>query len=157
MNAQQYKTQVMAQCPLMLAVATRMLADRDDAADVVQDVLEALWKSRDTLAEGAALRAICFTATRNRCISLLRRRKFSADDNDAVLDIPSSGSADQQVACQDVRNAVDALAEPQRSVVRLSTRGFDSSEIARMLDLTPSNVRQMLSRSRKELRKILSR
>lgn len=147
----------MPQCPMMLGVAIRMTGNRDDAADVVQDVLEALWKTRDTIGDEAGLRAICFTAVRNRSISLLRRRKFAADDSDVALDIPSSGGADQQVVCDELRKAVDALPEPRRTVVALSARGFDSSEIARILDLTPSNVRQMLSRSRKELRNSLTR
>lgn len=52
-----------------------------------------------------------------------------------------------------VRQAIDQLGEPQRSVVTLrDVEGQSTMEVASLLGLSPSNVRVMLHRSRQKIR-----
>lgn len=47
MNVDDFKAAVMRAYPAMQAMARRMMRDREDAADAMQDAAVALWEHRD--------------------------------------------------------------------------------------------------------------
>jgi RNA polymerase sigma-70 factor (ECF subfamily) len=56
---------------------------------------------------------------------------------------------------QRITDALHRLTSAQRTVMAWRLDGFDYSEIARALDMTPEAVRQNISRARKNLISIL--
>src|SRR3712207_3492924 len=73
--------------PVLCHIAAGYLADSDDCEDVVQELFISMWnQGRDDMEEKAFL-AYLKTATRNNCISFLRRRQrlqtVSTDDESA--------------------------------------------------------------------------
>ncbi len=138
----------------MLALASRMLdGDRDRAADVVQDTIAHLWQKRASLEASMAPESLCMTAVRNRCISLIRaERPFGTLEEASVQMTRTDSSMD----CEYLYRAIERLDENRRRVVVMSMRGFNCEEIAAELALSPANVRQLLSRGRRQLKEILS-
>lgn len=138
----------------MLATAMRLLGgDNAGASDAVQDTIAHLWEMRNRLDIAKSAPALCVTAVRNRCLSLLRARRDYQDIAETAIE--TSERTDQQIRAQQVMEAVDALSEPRRGVMLMSMQGYDAPEIAKKLHLTEVNVRQLLSRARKQLRQQL--
>ncbi|MER2093120.1 MAG: sigma-70 family RNA polymerase sigma factor, partial [Saccharopolyspora rectivirgula] len=69
----------------LLGLAVRMLEDRAEAEDVVQDVLLTAWQRSAELSDPAALRAWLFQVARRRCLMVLRSRRSRRTELVAVL------------------------------------------------------------------------
>lgn len=61
--------------PKLLNFAISYVIDRDEAADIVQNVFVSLWDKRDSLAENTNLNNYLITLTRNQCLNYLRHYK----------------------------------------------------------------------------------
>ncbi|MRH93066.1 sigma-70 family RNA polymerase sigma factor [Nocardia sp. SYP-A9097] len=69
----------------MFRLASRMLADRAEAQDIVQEVFLTAWRRIGQLQDDAAFAGWLYRMTTNRCLNLLRSRQFPADvDPDAT-------------------------------------------------------------------------
>ncbi len=156
MNSQCFKEQILPVYAQMIAVAARMFdGDITSAADAVQDTIANLWERRREIEISRSPQALCISAVRNRCISIIRsQRNFSFADSDTV-NVADSASADSNTDIQRIHMAVNLLPEPQRTVIKMSMRGFSSEEIAAENHISQSNVRQILSRGRRSLRSLL--
>ena len=157
MNSQRFKEQILPLYSQMLAVAARMLdGDMPAAADAVQDTVVSLWERRRDIEISHSPQALCIAAVRNRCITLIRSHHRSVYSDTEIAEMPDSAGADSNTDLERVRMAVNLLPEPQRTVVRMSMRGFSCAEIAETGRDSEGNVRQILSRGRRRLREILS-
>lgn len=154
MDSESFRQQILPVYQRMFAVALRMFdGNRDNAYDAVQDTIAALWERRRELQISVSPEALCITAVRNRCISLLRARRMEASIDDYV-NVAARDDADSDT--ERVYMAVNLLPESRRTAVRMSMKGFDHHEIASELGTTEGNVRQLLSRGRNQLKEILS-
>jgi len=63
---------------LLLAHAYRLLRDREEAHDVVQEVWLTLWQKHETLQLSGSLSAYLYTAVKNRVFNLLSHEKVVA-------------------------------------------------------------------------------
>ena len=118
--------------------ALMILADREDAEDVVQQVfMSALRASRDVAAPIQYLRR----ATRNECYSVLRsrvRERVHRMADDLLLDMASD--AGQEAERLALSRALASLPPEQREVVYLKVyQGYSFPEIAGLLDV-PANT-----------------
>jgi RNA polymerase sigma factor (sigma-70 family) len=75
----------------------------------------------------------------------LLRTDPAVEENDAARDI-----------VLDVRAAIESLAEPHRTVLRLRCRGCSTEDIARELKVRPSRAYRLLARAKAELRRRLA-
>ena len=143
--------------------AVRLLGDRDQAKDVVQDAMIRMWNHRERVEiEGAV--SWLLRVTHNACIDVLRRRKLETKifEGDADTERVGGGerspsslaeSSDMMAHLQD---AIARLKEPYRSIVVLrEIEDFRYEEICGALDLPMSTVKVYLHRARKQLRKTL--
>ncbi len=64
--------------PLMVSHAYRLLGDRDEANDVVQDVFLALWQRHSSLELITSLSSYLYTAIRNRVFTRMSHEKVVA-------------------------------------------------------------------------------
>jgi len=103
--------------------AYRIMRDRSDAEDVVQDVFIRLWQMGEKLGEYRSIEALAATMTRNCCIDMMRKKR-PGEQGDASL-LPDQ--------------AVD---EP--SPHELMERGEKTSALQRILMLLPVNYRDMI-------------
>lgn len=157
MTANEFQTNILPAYGAMTAVAHRMLGDAEGAADVVQDVMRTLWEARDRLNVTVCGAGYAVRAVRNRCLDVLRRQpQISGVPVESVSDVMTDTDADAgSERLEALAFAIDNLDEPRRTILKLSLSVKSGKEIAAKMGLTEANVRQYLSRSRKELRKLI--
>ena len=159
MSEKEFREKVMPLQRRMFSLALRAGLPPDDAADAVQETQLRLWRAREGLPrEDIRLSAYCMTAVRNECISILRRKKETAD----LAKIPEFGFDAEERALEEadtrrvLESLIETLPEGQRKVIRLSGfAGFDVLEISEATGFSPGNVRQLLSRGRKRIRELM--
>jgi RNA polymerase sigma factor (sigma-70 family) len=151
--------------PLVMGIATRALGNRTDAEDVTQQVFVAAWQSRGTLRPSdSALPAWLIGIARHRVADEYARRARASRVSQAVAANTVPGSevegrdvVDRLVDRVLLREAVEQLTEPRRSVLHLAyVEDRTQEDIAKQLDLplgtVKSHMRRGLLRLRQDLR-----
>jgi RNA polymerase sigma factor (sigma-70 family) len=143
-------------------VAYRLTGNRDDAQDLVQDVLVRVQRGLETYEPGS-LRGWLSRITTNAFLDGVRRKKRRPadpfpEDPDRVL--PPTPGADQALAAaalpEHIQDAIRALPEDYRAAVVLSdVVGLPYQEIADGLDVPVGTVRSRIHRGRAQLRAAL--
>lgn len=143
--------------------AARLLGDRDQAADVVQECMLRLWRHRDTVRPDGAISWL-LRVTHNACIDALRRRKREQSLFRDAIDSDTLGGTevlpDRAAESSDLRDHIETalrqLSEPYRSIVILrEVEDFSYEEICGALDLPMTTVKVYLHRGRHKLRKLI--
>jgi RNA polymerase sigma-70 factor, ECF subfamily len=168
-----YLTLVRRHTPLMLHVARGYVTRRDVAEDVVQDAWLAVLRGVDSF-EGRStfktwLMRILVNTARTRRRQENRTVCWSSTPGDAqawetllfdraaTADVEPEPRSLQREAWMVIRDALDELAERQRTVVVLrDVEGWGSDEVQAALDLSPGNQRVLLHRGRARLRALLA-
>jgi RNA polymerase sigma-70 factor (ECF subfamily) len=151
--------------PLIMGIATRAVGNRTDAEDITQQVFIAAWKSRGTLRPSeSALPAWLIGIARHRVADEYARRARAARVSQAVAantvpgsDVEGRDTVDRVVDRVLLREAVDQLPEPRRTVLHLAyVEDRTQEDIAKQLDLplgtVKSHMRRGLLRLRRDLR-----
>ena len=138
--------------------ALHYLHDAELVEDIVQDSFMHLLETGD---EPLNTHAWLYTAVRNRCIDLLRRKGRQGEpllSSDGM--VMNGFVVDEEVQERSLREAqlweaVDALPDRQREVLLLAKRdGFTYREIALRLGISEKTVEHQLSRAMKKLRSL---
>lgn len=147
--------------PALRRYARALLRDRDEADDLVQDVLEraiARWHQRQRT---SSLRAWLFTILHNLAMDRLRRRARRGHSA-PIEDVPearlaTAATQEAAVAQRDVMAMVSRLPEEQRSVLLLiGVEELSYAEAARVLDVPQGTIMSRLSRARERLRRLMA-
>jgi len=136
---------------LAFSLATRILNDRDLAADATQEAFAGLWRGRARYDPArSAGRAWLLRMVRNRALDVWRREHgqrvdLPGDDGWLALE-PASDCVEQEVLANDERHQLDALLSKlpptQRRVIELAYfRGLTHTEIAQQLGLPLGTAR----------------
>src|ERR1700691_635944 len=153
--------------PLLLSVAARILSDRREAEDVLQDVFTQIWhKSAGYDAALGTLSSWAVTLTRNKAIdrirSSTRRRRLMEE---IAISAEQTGEASAASAnellhgrerAQRIRAALAGLPAEQRQVIELAFfAGLSQSEIAARLEQPLGTVKARIRRGMLRLREQL--
>ncbi len=150
--------------PRLFAYAARVLGDRAEAEDVVQETMLKLWRIAPDWRQGEAqVSTWAYRVTVNLCTDRLRRRKTRAQvDIDSVPE-PDSGfaSAVEQMTERDraeaLQSALDALPDRQRQAVVLRhLEGLSNPEIAGIMDIGVEAVESLTARGKRALKAALA-
>jgi RNA polymerase sigma-70 factor (ECF subfamily) len=153
--------------PLLLSVAARVLGDRREAEDVLQDVFTQIWhKSSAYDAELGTLSSWAMTLTRNKAIDRLRastrRRRLleevavSPELNDEAPVASANELLYGRERAQQIRAALNELSADQREVIELAFfAGLSQSEIALRLQQPLGTVKARIRRGMLKLREQL--
>ena len=137
----------------------------EDAEDIAQDVLLRLWELRESLDEIESPRSYAFTLARNRCLDKLRspaaklKTQDLTDADAAYMAVNTTTPADvlrEEEARERLSKWLKSLPEQQQKVFRL--RQFEllsNQEVADRLGLQEVTVRSVISRLRKEARRVI--
>jgi RNA polymerase sigma-70 factor (ECF subfamily) len=153
--------------PLLLSVAARVLGDRREAEDVLQDVCTQIWhKSSGYDAELGSLSSWAVTMTRNKAIDRVRastRRRRLAEEMAISAEAPEeppAASANELLhgreRAERIRAALQDLSSEQRQVIELAFySGLSQSEIATRLAQPLGTVKARIRRGMLRLREQL--
>ena len=132
----------------MARVCQVICGDPDLAQDAAQAAWPIAWRKLSTLRDPDRLRAWLVTVAANEARQMIRRRGRERVVALEIADLPSS-SADPaaHIDDADVLAAVRLLPLDERTLLAMRyVAGFDATEIARALGISPSGVRTRLSR-----------
>ena len=155
MTEEEFKQTVMPHHQMMLAEALRILRNRDDALDCLQDALTALWKTRKTLPEVENIRAYCLRAVANKAFEMLRRQAGDASGPPATAteEEPPDAALERAEKAALLKKAIMQLPVNERMIVMMRVmKEMTGEEIAAATGLSHSNVRVLLHRARQRLK-----
>ena len=140
----------------LYAFAYKMLKNQQESEDIVQNVLVKLWKKRDELDNINNLKTLAITMTKNECIDVLRRWRFSEKsdvDSAAQQEKSDSLSPLENMVSDETRNVmrqiISDMESPYKEVITMrEIEGLPYEEIAGMTSLTVNNLRVIVSRAR---------
>ena len=143
------------------AVAYRLLGNREDAEDLVQDAFLAVLQKIDTFERGRGFSPWFFRILVNRGLNARKSRALRTTDEIPAAAAAAGASPErhaEQTELRDrLRGALAALPERQRVIVELfELEGFGSTEIAEILEIADGTVRWHLHEARKALRQALA-
>ena len=149
----------------LFRLAFRMLRDRGEAEDVVQDTLTAGWRVLPSLDRSQAFGGWIYRTATNRCLDVLRHRTAhpqdlpGSDTLAAVLGDPEASrgadphhTAEVAAELETLRRALALLPADQRACWLLrEVHGQSYAEIGAALRISPPAVRGRLARAREHL------
>ena len=145
----------------LLRYAGCFMKDRDDARDVVQDVLMKLWEKRDHFKKIENPEAFAMQMVRNRCLDKIKGARLVPMNREAEARMNGWAAADGHSSeIRDtvslVHKMINHLPEQQRMVIHLrDVEQMEFEEIAGITGINVNAVRVSLSRARKQVREEL--
>ncbi|NLR97101.1 sigma-70 family RNA polymerase sigma factor [Rhizobium sp. P38BS-XIX] len=154
-----------ATSPRLFAICLRILKDKSDAEEALQEIYIKIWQKAKSYATGAGAPSTWMAAiARNHAIDTIRARKPVAEDIDEAFDITddTTPSPEQWVLLSDEGRRIDAcmgeLDETHaRSVRQAYVEGLSYLELAEELRVPLNTVRTWLRRSLLKLRECMQR
>ena len=146
--------------PTLRLVAERLLGDREDAKDAVQETYVRLWEQRRKLAQHANPEAYAMLTLKNHCISLLRQRR--PFENMEQLPEVSDEDARHEAEVLEERAAtfdrlLSRLPEVQQAAIGMKYLDCKShDEMRQALGMSSANVYTTLSRAVANLKQMIS-
>ena len=140
---------------LVNGLAIRILRDRTEAEDVVQEVFVQVWRqaARFDPSRGSPEAWIC-TMARTRALDRLRRRTSRREEPEEAA--PGSTEAPKTEEALAVRKAMDALSADQRKALELAYyEGLTQSEIAERLGEPLGTIKTRIRTAMIRLRDVL--
>src|SRR6185312_5929358 len=142
MSLEVFQTRILPMKDKLYRLALRLLPDRCDAEDVVQEVMVRLWSRREEWGQWQSLEAYCMTAVKNGCLDRLQKRQLRPVGEDRAWDVNSHDKDPQEkmIAKEtfiQIRKCMDALPQNQQLVIQLrEVEGFSYNEIAEVLGIS---------------------
>lgn len=137
-----------------LHTTARNIAGEDNADDVLQDAFCKLWTLKNMPPDQQQTERIAATIVKNVSIDYLRSAHHSAQSTNVCGATDDAKEQDMRERFDVVKRIVETqLSATQRRVLWMRDyEGYSFAEIAAAVDMTEENVRQTLSRARKQIR-----
>lgn len=156
MEQEQFKKEILPLRDRLMSYALRLLGNRDDAEDIVQEVFFKLWFMRDDLDRYNHVQSLSLTITKHLSVNQLKKneREYdSLDENIEADDFSPYTGLERKDELEQVLKIVNRLPDLQQSVLRMKhIDGLETNEIAALTGSSPEAVRMNLSRARKKVR-----
>jgi RNA polymerase sigma-70 factor (ECF subfamily) len=159
MTRSEFDQLIRQQSRRLYGFAFRILRNREEAEDVVQEVFIRLWKMREKLDGYSSPDALATAMTKNCCIDLIRKLKHSSHgepDSTTLLKFTSPSPHEQmesREAGEILGKLIRELPELYRNILeKRDIDGCSFEEIAKMTGQNVNTIRVTLSRARKMIR-----
>ncbi|MGY1438996.1 RNA polymerase sigma factor [Streptomyces reniochalinae] len=142
--------------PALLRLATRLLGNRAEAEDAVQESLVSAWRKLPEFRQQASFQTWIYRIVSNRCLNVLRSRRpltgLDSIPEPAAPDhlVSPERSAESQAAAKALFEALARLSPEQRVCwVLREMDGLTHEEIAETVGIRPEAVRGRVFRARR--------
>jgi RNA polymerase sigma-70 factor (ECF subfamily) len=156
MQLERFKSDIIPLRQTLFAVALKMLQNKEDAEDVVQETLLRLWNIRGQLDSVSNTAGFAVQTTKNICIDRLRTGKSKTEIDNLHLETNEAtpySRVEQKDLLSIVNMIIDSLSELQKITIKMrDIEGYEMQEIAEITGTNISAVRMNLSRARKKVK-----
>ncbi len=140
--------------------AQRMLGNRSDAEDVVQEVFLRAWNKAHTWkADKAKLSTWLHRIAHNLCVDLQRRTKIQTVTLEQDIEQDTEHTTDslrREETAKIVEQALQQLPDRQRSAIVLCYyQGMSNHDAAQVLNISITALESLLARGRRSLKTLL--
>jgi len=159
LSADQFHELVDTHGPTLYRVAYRMVGNRHDAEDIVQEALRSVWNSRDRFDAQQNERAWLLSILRRRVIDRWRKRKqpTSLTDHDEKTPPLVAPEPPDEELSDEMQKALSCLSTELREAILLVVVGeLTHQEAADLLNIPLGTVLSRVSRARKKLYQLLT-
>jgi len=145
------------------AFARSRMDDPHAAADILHEVMLAVWRTADRFQGGSRVRTWLLGIANNKVLDALRRRgrRMHEELDEKLPDESAEGGERAAVAAQhssSVLRCLEALSDRHRQVVHLAFfEDLSYGEIAQIVDCPPGTVKTRMYHARNLLRRCLER
>ncbi len=142
-------------------VVFRMTQDKNEAEDVVQEVMLEIWRKRETIEIKNAVKPYLHRAVRNKTLNRIRDNKLQFEGEDQLVELPSlSSSPIQQMQGEEMADLIKKTYEnlPERCRIVFSLvkyEGLSYKETAEKLEISIKTVENQISKALRIFRKAL--
>lgn len=143
---------------MLVAYACQYLRSEEDAREAVQDVFMGVWNNREHLQLDESLKPYLYTATRNKALNYLNRRRLAAVSiEEAPVYASERPKVEAAMEAEELKaliyDEVRRLPERCREIFLLSRReGLSNREIAERLAVSEKTVENQMTIALKRLR-----
>lgn len=157
MELETFKIAVLPLRDKLINFSLKMMQERADAEDIVQEAFLKLWYIREKLDGYHSVEALAMQVTKNLTLDKLRARRPEGPDIETLsLDSGTRTPAElleQKDAAARIRHLIAQLPTLQQTIIRMKdVEGYELSEIAEITGTQIEAVRVNLSRARKKIR-----
>lgn len=159
MTQQEFVSLVLPLRDRLFRIAWHLMRNREEAEDVVQDVMIKIWKMDDETQRIACIEAYCYTMVRNMALSRMALKvnqqvELGNESRELMEDGPVQRlERDERLGW--LLRIMEQLPSPQRDIIQLrDIEGMSYSDIALTLRLTEEQVKVYLFRARRKIREL---
>lgn len=157
MNPERFKAEIVPLRDKLFHIARKMLEEKQDAEDAVQEAFLKLWHIRDSLDQYDSIPAFATTVVKNICVDKLRvkNREISLDDEVYRQAGPDNPYLELERKNSDeiIRIIINRLPPLQQAIIRMKDiEEYEVEQIAEITGTQVDAVRMNLSRARKKVR-----
>lgn len=157
MELETFKITVLPLRKKLINISWRMMEDKSDAEDIVQETFLKLWLIREKLDGYNSVEALAIQVAKNLALDKLKRHRPEGPDIETLsLDSGYRSPAEQleqRDAAERIRQLIGQLPTLQQTIIRMKdVEGCELAEIAEITGTQVEAVRVNLSRARKKIR-----
>jgi len=142
----------------MYNLAHRILNNREDAEDILQEAFVECFRNLDTFRFESTFGAWLKKIIINKCLNHIKKKKI---DLTLCETLPSTTAEDEEEIIYDtgrIFKGIELLPDGYRIILTLYLlEGYDHSEISQILGISESTSKSQYSRAKEKLRSILSK
>lgn len=145
--------------------ALTILRDKSMAEDAVQEVFVKMWQKHQEIKDEEGIKSYLFTATRNKCIEMLRKQKLDAElrlENERRIELSASMNMDEEAEKYLMKEklycSIRQLPPKCQQVFTMSKlNGLTYTEIANQLSISQKTVESQMGKAMKLLREYMKK
>ena len=141
--------------------ANKLINSKDEAEDIVQEVLSNIWEQESTFENIAIFRSYLYKAVRNKCANYLRansvRFKYAEQYKEEEAEENILNQMIKEEVYRQLMLSLEELPEQRRRIYLMYLEGVKGTEIAESLDLSIETVRTQIKRAKKTLKEKLGK
>lgn len=142
----------------LFRIAWHITRSREEAEDIVQDVMLKVWNREDQKQQIENIQAYCYTMARNFALKRLELKVNKSEELKEIENVKEEkpdSVLEQGERLGLLYQLIENLPSPQRDIVQLrDVEGLSYKEIANTLQLSEEQVKINLFRTRKKIREL---
>jgi RNA polymerase sigma factor (sigma-70 family) len=144
-------------CKAMYNLAYRILNNREDAEDMLQEAFIECFRSIDSFRFESTFGAWLKRIMVNKCINHIKKKKIELTLSEALPEVIYEEDEEVKYDTGKIFKSIELLPDGYRIILTLYLlEGYDHGEISQILGISESTSKSQYSRAKEKLRSILS-